>query len=348
MKEDAGSYQPVSLTSVPGKGMEHFILEATSIHREEKKWTGRQTENWLNSRSQISRSLVVSPKAQYLLLYVALVRHHLELRQLGTFSLKKGRLSEDLINAKRTEPDSAQCKRGPGRRHLPPGPRLCRTALSPLLNIEDGFCWSRRDPASHATASRLNNLKLVRDQPHGQRGAASLTSSAPPGPAGQAQPVCGGCGSAGPSGGGPAPGRGGEAAAGGPGWPAGRAVLPRAAVRCGGAEGSAGRRPAGEQGRSAAVSSAGAAGSGGGGAAPGSGAALSARKVPGKSRQGGSASRLELSADTPAQPRAALDRDPFLWIPGKPRTLRRMVVTCRSWHEWWEDSPAAADLASLG
>ncbi|RMC05184.1 hypothetical protein DUI87_18368 [Hirundo rustica rustica] len=36
-KEDPGNFWPVSLTSIPGKVMEHLILEAISIHKGEKK-----------------------------------------------------------------------------------------------------------------------------------------------------------------------------------------------------------------------------------------------------------------------------------------------------------------------
>lgn len=36
-EEDAGNYQPASLTCLPGKVMEWLILEAISIHMDDKK-----------------------------------------------------------------------------------------------------------------------------------------------------------------------------------------------------------------------------------------------------------------------------------------------------------------------
>ena len=36
-KEDPGNYRPVSLTSIPGKVMKQFIVDAISKHVEEKK-----------------------------------------------------------------------------------------------------------------------------------------------------------------------------------------------------------------------------------------------------------------------------------------------------------------------
>lgn len=164
----------------------------------------------------------------------------------------------------------------------PPGTASVSNRLSPAVpykTFKDGFCWSRREPASHATASRLNNLKLVRDRPHGERGAGRICHKL----GGARGAGTGRASSTGlwrlrllpaPKGGGgagPAPGRGGGGGARGPARPAGGEVPQgggvsrgaradgahdRAAMRCGGAEGSAGRRPAGEQGRSAAVSSA--------------------------------------------------------------------------------------------
>ncbi|TRZ10871.1 hypothetical protein HGM15179_016234 [Zosterops borbonicus] len=35
-KEDPGNYQPVSLTTIPGKVTEHLILETFSMHMDDK------------------------------------------------------------------------------------------------------------------------------------------------------------------------------------------------------------------------------------------------------------------------------------------------------------------------
>ncbi|PKU48620.1 rna-directed dna polymerase from mobile element jockey-like [Limosa lapponica baueri] len=65
-KEDPGNYRLVSLTSIPRKVMERFILDVISKHLEEKKvigsgklkkcgldeWTVGWIENWLNCRAQ--------------------------------------------------------------------------------------------------------------------------------------------------------------------------------------------------------------------------------------------------------------------------------------------------------
>lgn len=39
-KQDPGNYWPASLTSVPGKAMEQYILEAISTHMNDKKGIG--------------------------------------------------------------------------------------------------------------------------------------------------------------------------------------------------------------------------------------------------------------------------------------------------------------------
>ena len=43
-KEDSGNYRPVSLALIPGKVMEHLILETISRHTKEKKviWSSKR------------------------------------------------------------------------------------------------------------------------------------------------------------------------------------------------------------------------------------------------------------------------------------------------------------------
>ena len=56
-KEDPGNYRPVSLSAIPGKVMEQFILDVISRKQDEKKVTGRSQQG-LNKGESCLTSLV--------------------------------------------------------------------------------------------------------------------------------------------------------------------------------------------------------------------------------------------------------------------------------------------------
>lgn len=57
-KKDPGNYWLVSLTSVPGKVMEHLILEVISIHMEDKKVVRSSQHEFTREKSRLSILIV--------------------------------------------------------------------------------------------------------------------------------------------------------------------------------------------------------------------------------------------------------------------------------------------------